>query len=39
MKCPECDKEIDYEHTYMNGEPITIYKCECGYMRIKDEHI
>lgn len=38
MRCPKCDEIITIEHTTMNGEPITIYKCEnCTYMRIKDE--
>ena len=39
MKCPECGSKLEYNHIYMNGEPITLSKCECGYMRILDGYI
>ena len=39
MKCPECGSMIELDHSSLNGEPITIIKCDCGYMRIKGGHL
>jgi len=38
MNCPRCSKLLVIEDTTLNGEPITVFKCEnCNYMRIKGE--